>query len=539
MSSVAVKRFLLHPFVFAAYPVLALLAANVGQAEPLSAVRSVLACLILAGLLLLVFCPFVRSWTQAAVPASMTIVLFTSYGQAYRTAKSVMLLGFTLGRHRLLLGLWGVALLAVLWAVRRSKRELPSLTQILNVTALVAVALPLGQIGYHAIRSQSLQTTAAIVSETLPQQAGSAALTVPDGVQPPDIYYVILDTYTREDVLRSKLGFDPTTFLDGLRELGFYVAGCSRSNYANTESSLASSLNLQYLDTLAPKLMAARADRYDFTPFIQENAVMYLLRAAGYHTVALESGFSPTELRHAEAYHSESASLWSQMRSGVNPLEVMMLRSSLAMFLFGVERSELPYWLQVSLYDQAYLQHRDRILFELADLETLGRQPGPKFVFVHILAPHDPFVLGPNGEFVFRSYPFTLNDDLQNRNWSDYAQGYTGQVAYLNQRLLGILDRIVRDSRVPPVIILQGDHGIPRMEDPSERHAILNAYLLPSGAAQLYPTISPVNSFRVVFNTYLGGTYPMLEDTAHAAASPDDPYSFIQPAESSPACRAG
>ena len=61
------------------------------------------------------------------------------------------------------------------------------------------------------------------------------------------------------------------------------------------------------------------------------------------------------------------------------------------------------------------------------------------------------------------------------------------------------------------MIIIQGDHGL----DTEARMAILNAYYLPGdGAKMLYPTITPVNSFRVVFNAYFGQEYPILPDTS-------------------------
>jgi len=71
------------------------------------------------------------------------------------------------------------------------------------------------------------------------------------------------------------------------------------------------------------------------------------------------------------------------------------------------------------------------------------------------------------------------------------------------------------------MIILQSDHG-PRTElvwrDPKEpfitdRSAILNAYYFPEDCRdQLYDSISPVNSFRVVFNCAFNESLPMLED---------------------------
>ena len=42
---------------------------------------------------------------------------------------------------------------------------------------------------------------------------------------------------------------------------------------------------------------------------------------------------------------------------------------------------------------------------------------------------------------------------------------------------------------------------------------IFNAYYLPEGGNEnLYETITPVNTFRVVFNTYFGGRYELLPD---------------------------
>jgi hypothetical protein len=75
-------------------------------------------------------------------------------------------------------------------------------------------------------------------------------------------------------------------------------------------------------------------------------------------------------------------------------------------------------------------------------------------------------------------------------------------------RMVPILRSLIEESGNPPVIILQGDHGF-RGEN---RVTILNAYYLPQGAGELYPAISPVNSFRVVLNEYFGGSYEMLPD---------------------------
>jgi hypothetical protein len=106
-----------------------------------------------------------------------------------------------------------------------------------------------------------------------------------------------------------------------------------------------------------------------------------------------------------------------------------------------------------------------------------------------------------------------LNGDQDALLWSDFMAGYTGEVTYLIQRFLNIVDRIIQKSIASPIIILQGDHGMPRLA--GLNMANLNVYYLPAGGeANLYPSLSPVNSFPVVFNAYFGGHVPLLSDKA-------------------------
>ena len=75
------------------------------------------------------------------------------------------------------------------------------------------------------------------------------------------------------------------------------------------------------------------------------------------------------------------------------------------------------------------------------------------------------------------------------------------------------------------MIIIQGDHGpLPDLtEEASQRLPILNAYYLPGIQMDnvLYPSISPVNSFRVVLNSYFGQTLPLLEDRSYFGPEED------------------
>ncbi|HSK65352.1 MAG TPA: hypothetical protein VK888_00375, partial [Anaerolineales bacterium] len=145
-------------------------------------------------------------------------------------------------------------------------------------------------------------------------------------------------------------------------------------------------------------------------------------------------------------------------------------------------------------------------------------------VFIHISAPHPPFVFGPEGEQIKHDRLFTIADGPYSQgSREEYIKGYTGQVAFLNSQLMSAVDSLLAQSETPPIILLQGDHGPKGFSDDNvetsdytENFAILNAYYFPDGDySGLYPSISPVNSFRVVLNRYFGTDYPMLEDLSY------------------------
>jgi hypothetical protein len=73
-----------------------------------------------------------------------------------------------------------------------------------------------------------------------------------------------------------------------------------------------------------------------------------------------------------------------------------------------------------------------------------------------------------------------------------------------------LLTNIIKQSEVPPVIIIQGDHG--SMLDNENRFLILYAIYLPYGTSEVYPSISPVNTYRVIFNQLFNTNFSLLGD---------------------------
>jgi len=73
---------------------------------------------------------------------------------------------------------------------------------------------------------------------------------------------------------------------------------------------------------------------------------------------------------------------------------------------------------------------------------------------------------------------------------------------------------------------LQGDHGVPRLTENLENAAILNALKIPNTEEYFYPTVSPVNTFRIVFSTIFQINLPLLQDSSMFSKSRNDPYNF-------------
>ncbi|HJP82532.1 MAG TPA: sulfatase-like hydrolase/transferase, partial [Fimbriimonadaceae bacterium] len=321
----------------------------------------------------------------------------------------------------------------------------------------------------------------------------------------PNIIYIILDGYGRTDVFENTYGFSNQWFIDGLRERNFYVAMKAHSNYCQTELSLSSSLNLQFVQNISAIKPSDIGQRPTFQSVIEGNRTMARLRQLGYQTSAITTGFP--------SFNFANADIKPTKQMGTSLFESTLIQST-------------PLALNDSVSVSLFSTRRKLLADGLAQLSGLGAPTSrPRITFAHILAPHPPFVFGPNGEEVPKTSAFGYWDgsDYLEKGWSadSYRKGYAGQATYISKQILGAIDRILRESDRPPIIIIQGDHG-PKLglsqsylekTNIDECFPILNAYLVPDAVKrQLYPSITPVNSFRTIFRALFGDNLPNLPD---------------------------
>ncbi len=355
-------------------------------------------------------------------------------------------------------------------------------TYVVSLVGIILVCMPLAETLFFAYQTSRLRSL-------LPDR--SAFSFVPSSVKAtadaPDIYYIILDGYGRQDFLAREYGFDNAEFLDSLRNKGFYVASNSRANYPWTLPSLTSSLNFAYLSEALGNQLAAYTDRRFIREFLQQNRTLQHLRTAGYSTVAFASEYYEADLRDVDRTIAEP---WFPDSFQIGALQMTPLPTVL-------------HHLGKPLF---YDLHRSRILYTIENLPEIADLPSPKFVFAHIYFAHDPFVFGPNGEKVYREWPYTWRQ-VPGESREEAMKGYKMQVTYLNRKLDAALERLLEKSDKTPIILIQGDHGPSSRTnlanlaetDIHERYGILNAYLLPGGGEKrLYDSISPVIDSRII-----------------------------------------
>lgn len=500
------KKTPLFALFIAIYPVVSLFAFNIREAPIEDVFRPLLLCLLLAGILLGLSQLVFRNVRLAALISSLTFLALCSYGQIYRVLRNLQIGSLIVGRHRVLAILFVVVLMALFWSLSRIQRDkLDGVTQAVNWCSLALLILPAYQLisGAHAIHWPQAHT-----NPTIPAQADTAPADYPD------VYYIIPDSYARADYIQQYMQYDNSSFLNALKERGFYTVECAMSNYSFTRLSLGTSLNMEYIENLGDEYVPENKDESTINHLILKSRVADEFKKLGYKTVAFNTGYGFTEVTEADYYfHNDSNPLTREVASD---FERLFIDNTLLTALRGQKGFSAALGLDFPYY-QKYRTQR----FIIDTLQQVPNIPGPKFVFVHLVTTHRPYIFDSDGS-ILTEQRFYSQDGVP-ASQKDFIEGYQRSLDYTNTFMLDLIDQIQAKSARPPVIIIQGDHGV--MEP--GRLTILNTINIPGGSDQLYETETPVNTFRIVFNAIAGTNYPLLEDRSQTSNVNKAPFDFV------------
>ncbi len=234
----------------------------------------------------------------------------------------------------------------------------------------------------------------------------------------------MLDRYGSEIALEARFGIDNSEFVGWLRDNGFDVVDDASANYTKTLMSLASTLGMHPLDDIVE---AQGPESEDLKPLIERigrNPAGAFLREAGYEYVHVGSWFRGSQRSDIadRSYYLEGADL---------SFDSLLYETSILPFL------PLP---SPAVTDES--KHADNARYQWDVLDSLVDDPGPKYVFAHVLLPHEPYVF------------------LEDGSYDPDTATYETQLKYTNRRLRSLIGSLLdRPADERPIIVLQADEG--------------------------------------------------------------------------------
>lgn len=507
------RFWLLTPVFFAVSFILSLYQHNIGELSLFSLILPVLVSIPISLLVALLFRFIMKDKAKAALFSAIFMVLFFSYGEVVSIIQKIPFFATSIfiQRNLYFLLFWFFLFFFILAFLKWTKIDLLPFAKFIFIIATIVFALPLLQIGSYQIKRNwylsigFLHSLPKIETKDLPENL-------------PDIYFILPDSYSAASALKKHFHYDNTPFIDYLTKKDFYVATESASNYPKTFLSLTSTLNMEYLDYLS--VFKNSSDKTIVTPLIEENTVLRFLKSIGYRYYHLGSWWEMTHYNHLA---DENILLENKYQTELGGFNYLILDSTfLKPFITKV--------IKKIAVTQNEDDQRERILFQLEELSKIPKKPGPKFVFTHILAPHSPYMFGKNCEYTYTKKIQVKSDE----------ENYTNEINCLNKKLEQTIDTIIANSVKPPVILLQSDEGAgflnERIDDRwtkagkkwwQKKFPILSAYYLPGVTKEnLYPGITPVNSFRLILNLYFSTHLPLLPDKSYVFPDNDHYYNF-------------
>jgi hypothetical protein len=466
-----------------------------------------------------------RSWPVAAMITSLALFLFFSYGHLYAGIyRHLLHYDVDVGSRHYMVMIWDLVVcktLLVAWIaifvfgwrrIRRMKpKSLRTGTYALNLFSSLLIALPLGVIGFN-YASGNYQKT---VEKKSTVSSAKSAVVKKLGYAP-DIYYIVVDGYARQDVLKKGYNYDNSWFLDGLRQRKFTVANRSHANYIWTFLSLTSTLNMEHLTYFTEKLGASSTDMGVPYQMLRNNKVATFLRQQGYKIVHINSTWGATMLNpHADVELSCDEGIFQE-----------------EFYRVLAEGTLLKNW-ETSVDQDLAACH----LQNAKKLGELAKKPGPKFVFHHFVPPHHPYLFDENGK-VLRHATVSNQFEFQKLLWGKRDK-YVQQLAFVSKLMLGVADEILGQSKQSPIVIIHSDHGPQLIGEKGrfEKNWVINrmrnmvAVHAPESPASLIPDdLTMVNLFPLILNHYFDAKIPLKANDLWFSGI-QSPYKF-QPVNS-------
>ncbi|SVB22523.1 uncharacterized protein METZ01_LOCUS175377, partial [marine metagenome] len=397
------------------------------------------------------------------------------------------------------------------------------LQQIILWFSLLFFIIPLIQ--YSIISSTDVEPTLSNITES---NANAAIWT-----DPPDIYFLLLDNYARDDVLKYQFEIDTTDFLETLKDQYFVVADRALSAHPMTWLSLPAIFEQEY--QVLPQDSGPIPTQREQTPIMAgTNRTYRILANQGYHFVTATAHnlalCDPSPIQDIESCVGDSPDEARALRAATIRYELLsrtpipglivrnLLPDAIVTRLIGAEGR----WNDHSVGGKAF---RSTDLLAAVNNSKQMNPDSPVFTFAHMLYAHPPFTLDANCSYMSTLAIKSFLDELRG---SAYIDAYRMGVECTQKQLLDLISQI--DSSA--VVIIQSDHGpghgindqldsrLENLDNPRvpidsiwKRAAVFSAVRLPKRCSADVPdTYAGVNTFKAVFACISGQPVDLQPD---------------------------
>jgi Sulfatase len=295
----------------------------------------------------------------------------------------------------------------------------------------------------------------------------------------PNIYLFLLDAYAGENSLKKVLNFDNSPFIDSLKKKDFYVFEDSKSNYTSTIYSMTSfftkdTLPQSLLDTTDRKANRVRLNRM-MNILASGNTFVSEMRKDGYNVSNLSlfniSGCPP---QYPRLFYPNWNSFWIKS----------IYQTFYGSFLNFLSRQR---WIRNYTFRPEYV---GRQIFN--DLDSIVSSPSmsPKFVYLHSLAIHSPFIEVSNAQYKTGFWECLMDNPLV-----DKEQKYLKALKSLNLRVLKSINHIIEKDE-NSIILIFSDHSARFFEDSLLKDNFMAFYHKRSNKEDLKNIKTPVELSR-------------------------------------------
>jgi hypothetical protein len=434
--------------------------------------------LLLAWLLL-------RNLAKAAMVAVYIMAFHFFFGSMHDLLKRIAP-GAFFTKYVFVLGAAFALLVLMIITLKRRKQPVTKMVYYLNVLFLLLIAIDvvflIGKITAFAKEKPSLPEGMAVCQDCAR----------------PDIYLILADEYIGNTSLKEQFNFDNTAFIQELANRGFHTIPHSSSNYNFTPHSMASTLDMDYLD-LKAKIKRDQPDLALCYQTIQNNKLLRFLQHNGYD-------FYNYSIFDFKGQPARTLSSFLPLKTKLITGQTFLTRVDRDIRFNLVTRFKSESELKRITYD--VLKRNNKIYDQTLEMAS-KTETQPRFIFTHLHLPHYPYFFDSNGN----ERPF---EKLVEGNQDD-KELYVEYLQYGNKKYLALIDEILKRSKQPPVIILMGDHGFRHFQtevDPKYFYQNLVSLRLPgNNYAGFTDSLTNVNFFRVFLNNQFRQQLPMLKDS--------------------------